>query len=106
MLVHRQGVEAQRFAVLELVQIAVIEPVALLGIEVLIRKIYPHRAVAAARLEIELGIGHEMKENEVHAEAPLANRVTSSQNSSGVSACGRWPAPLTIATSAFGKSCR
>jgi hypothetical protein len=61
MLVHRDRVETELFAVLELVEIAVVEPVALLRVEVLVRQLHPHRTVPAPRLEVEVGIGHQVK---------------------------------------------
>jgi hypothetical protein len=61
MLVHRDRIEAERLAVLELVEIAVVELVALLRVEMLVRQLHPHRAVLAPGLEVEVGIGHQVK---------------------------------------------
>src|SRR5437764_6339457 len=99
MFVHRDHIEAERFAVLELIEIAVIELVPLLPIEVAVGQRHPHGAVLAPRGEVEVRIGHEMEENYLHAK-----RTTRSQNSSIFSTCGRWPQRSKIASSARGRS--
>src|SRR3954464_9852839 len=62
-LVHRDDVETQLLAVLQLVEVAVVEPVALLRIEVAVRQRDPYGAVLAPRREIEIRVGHEVKKD-------------------------------------------
>src|SRR3954471_4685187 len=97
MLVHRDHIEAELLAVLELVEIPVIEFVSLLGIEVAVGERYPHRAVLAALLEIEVRVRHQVEKNYLHA-----NRTTRSQNSCIFSTCGRCPQRSKIVSSALG----
>ena len=58
MLVHRDDVEAELLAVLELIQIAVVELVALLRIEILVRQRHPDRAVLLALGKVEVRVRH------------------------------------------------
>jgi len=60
-LVHPDRVEAQFLCVLELVEVPVVELVTLDRIEVLVRQIDPDGAVLAPRLEVEVGVRHEVK---------------------------------------------
>src|SRR5437868_15192724 len=99
MLVHRQHVEAELFAVFELVQVPVVELVALLRIEILVGQRDPDRAVLLSLGEVEVGVRHQMEEDYLHA-----NRTTRSQNSAIFSTCGRWPQCSKIFSSALGRS--
>src|SRR6185436_6351350 len=97
MLVHRHRVEAELLAVLQLVEIAVVELVALLRVEVLVRQLHPHGAVPAPGLEVEVGVRHQVEQDYLH---------TKSTNSSTFSACGRWPQFSTILICARGSNRR
>src|SRR4051794_9734414 len=66
MLVDAHRIEPQRLGVLELVEIAVIELVAFDWIEVLVRQIDPDGAVLAPRLEVEVGVRHQVKQHYLH----------------------------------------
>src|SRR2546428_6785059 len=94
MLVHRDNVEAERLGVLQLVEVAVVEPPALFRVEVAVGERYVDRAVLAAGLEIEVGVRHQVEHGYLHR---------SSTNLSGASACGRWPTCSMTCTAARGK---
>src|SRR5262245_52794621 len=98
MLVHRDRIEPQLLSVFQLVEVAVVEPVALHRVEIRVRQVDPYRAVVAPCLQVEVGVRHKMKQRHVHGPVPPANRKTISQNTSGFSACGRWPQRGTIST--------
>ena len=70
-LVDRDRVESQLLAVLQLVEITVVEPVAFHRVEIRIRQIDPHRAVLAPGVEVEVGIGHQVKQNHFHGITPF-----------------------------------
>jgi hypothetical protein len=74
-LVYREYVPAELFAVLELVEVPVVELVPLLRIEVAVGQRHPDRAVLAPRREVEVGIRHQMEQDYLHAK-----RTTRSQN--------------------------
>src|SRR5258707_12629 len=97
MLVHPDRVEAELLAVLELVEIAVVELVPLLRVEVAVGQRHPDPAVLAPGREVEVGVRHQMKEDYLHAK-----RTTSSQNSSIFSTCGRCPQRSRMLSSALG----
>src|SRR5438876_522713 len=86
MLVHREHIEAEFFAVLELVEVAVVELVSLLRVEVAVGQRHPHGAVLAPLGEVEVRVRHEMEQHYLHA-----NRSTRSQNSSAFSWTSRCP---------------
>ena len=86
MLVHRHRVEAELLAVLQLVEVAVVELVRLLGVVIPVRQ-PPHCAVLARRGDIDVGIGHQVKQDYLH---------TMATNSSGFSTCGRCPASFMM----------
>ena len=69
MLVHRHRVETERLAVFQLVQVAVVELVALFRVEMPVRQIDPHGGVPAPGLEIEVRVGHEMEQNYLHTSS-------------------------------------
>src|SRR5262249_57018797 len=70
MLVDRYAVEAELGGELELVEIAVVELVSLLRIEVAVRQDHPGGAILVAEVHVQIGIGHEMKHEDFHRRLP------------------------------------
>src|SRR5215471_15013327 len=66
MLVDRNAVEAELGGELELVEIAVVELVTLLRIEVAVRQDHPGGAILVAEVHVQICIGHEMKHEDFH----------------------------------------
>ena len=71
MLVYRQDVVAQLLAILELIQIAIIELRALLGVVVAVWQQRPGGRVFLVERKIQVGIGHQMKQRKLHLATPL-----------------------------------
>src|SRR5262249_15064001 len=90
-LVDAQHVEAELVAKLELVQIAVVEEVALLGIVVAVRQRHPRRRIFLVEAQVERRIGHQVKQTEPHEACSAANRLNKATKSSAFSTWGRWP---------------
>ncbi len=74
-LVDADAVEADLVGVFDLVQIAVVELVADLGIVIAIGQRHPGRVVLLIVIEIERRVGHEMKEIELHGPVSSMNCV-------------------------------
>src|SRR5262244_1372938 len=70
MLVDRNAVEAELGGELELVEIAVVELVPLLRIEVAVRQDHPGGAILVGVGHVQVGIGHEMKHEDFHRRLP------------------------------------
>ena len=70
-LVDAEPVEAELLAVFELVEIAVVEFVPLLGVEIAVGQNHPCRPVFLVVVEIEIGVGHQMKEKDLHRAHPV-----------------------------------
>src|SRR5262245_49259297 len=66
MLVDRYTVETKLGGELELVEIAVVELVPFLRIEVAVRQDHPGGAVPVGVAHVQVGIGHEMKHEDFH----------------------------------------
>src|SRR5262245_54127999 len=66
MLVDRNAVEAELGGELELVEIAVVELVPFLRIEVAVRQDHPGGAILVGEVHVQVGIGHEMKHEDFH----------------------------------------
>src|SRR5947209_3366509 len=66
MLIDGDAVEAELGCKLQLVEIAVIELVALLRVEMGVRQNHPGGAIFPRSSEVEIGIRHEVKEKDLH----------------------------------------
>src|SRR5215475_3002054 len=66
MLVAADPVEAERLGVLELVQILVVDVVALLGIVERVRDVDPHGTVLGAEIVRQIGPRHQVEPREFH----------------------------------------
>ena len=74
-LVDRDAVEAELLGVLELVEVAVVELVAELGVEVLVGEVQRRRGVALVEVVGQVRVRHEVEEDELHARAPPRRNV-------------------------------
>src|SRR5262249_13781040 len=70
MLVDGNAGEAELGGKLELVEIAVVELVPLLRIEIAVRPDHPGGAILVAEVHVQIGIGHEMKHEHFHRRLP------------------------------------
>src|SRR6186997_2760578 len=73
-LVHAQDIEAELVAKLELVQIAVVKEMALLGIVIAVRQRHPGRRIFLVKRQVERRIRHQMKQAELHDACSVAKR--------------------------------
>ncbi len=72
MLVDRDRVEAQRFGVLELVHIVVVDVVTAGRLVDGVRDIDPHRAVLGPEVFVQVGPGHQVEPGEFHVVLPAS----------------------------------
>ncbi len=98
MLVHRDAVEAELGRHFELVEIAVVELVAFLRIEVRVRQHHPGGAVLVLEAHVQIGIGHQVEDEDPHRAALRMNCETSRANACGCSMCGRCAQSAKVAT--------
>ena len=104
-LVDRDAVEAELLGVLELVEVAVVELVAELGVEVLVGEVQRRRGVLLVEVVGQVRVRHEVEEDELHVALsdPLRrNSVTASANASVRSKYMAWPQSSTICSVASG----
>src|SRR5262249_60369769 len=66
MLVDRNAVEAELGGEFELVEIAVVELVPFLRIEIAVRQDHPGGAILVGVVHVQIGVGHEMKNEDFH----------------------------------------
>ncbi len=93
MLVDDDAVEAQLVGRLELIEILVVQLRALLGIVVGVGIGHPCRTVLGDRLEIGVGIGHQVEVEDFHAVTLswAQKEWMAAAHSSAFSRAGRWP---------------
>src|SRR5262245_7481166 len=70
MLIDGYAVETELGGELELVEIAVVELVPLLRIEVAVRQDHPGGTMLVGEVHVQIGIGHEMKHEDFHRRLP------------------------------------
>src|SRR5262249_46282695 len=68
MLVENDPIKAERLGKFHLIEITIIELVALFGIIGAVRNHHPCRIVLRGELGIQMQVGHEMEEEELHLE--------------------------------------
>ena len=106
-LVDRDAVEAKLGGKLQLVEIAVVERVALLRVEIAVRQHHPGSAILLVIAHVEIGIGHQVKDEDLHGTVPRMKPETMAANSSGRSACGSCPqAGIMVTVAPLIRSCK
>src|SRR5204863_2368059 len=87
-LVHAEAVPAQRLRILQLVEVLVVERLALLGIVEAVGQRDPRR-----RLVVLHDVRHQMKVVELHRASPVERQksTTASATACGSSRCGTSP---------------
>ena len=75
MLVDGDAVEAEFGGELELVEIAVVELMALHGIEIAVGQHHPDAFVPVLHAEVQVGVGHQVEEGDFHGVSPASDPV-------------------------------
>src|SRR5215469_17757739 len=93
MLVDRDAVEAELGGELQFVEIAVVKPVTFHRIEIGVGQHDPIGAVFLLIIHIQIGVRHQMKEQDFHGRSLSMNWETVSAKRSGRSTATRCPQP-------------
>src|SRR5262245_11712199 len=72
MLVDRYAVETELGGELELVEVAIVELVPFLRIEIGVRQHHPGGATFVGKTHVQIRIGHKMKHEDFHRAAPFS----------------------------------
>ena len=104
MLVDADTLEAELGGVFQLIQVAVVQVGALQRVVVAVRQRHPGRRVELVVVGIEVGIGHQVEEEEPHCSILRMKPSTSSQNAPGASLGTACPMPGSTTASAPGIS--
>ncbi len=90
MLIHSHAVKTQGFRILQFIKVAVVQLVTFHRVIKLVRQLHPNGFIFLGRLEIQIGIRHQVKKNDIHDYlTPSINCLTDALNSLGYSTCGK-----------------
>src|SRR5439155_19976004 len=97
MFIDRDAVKAELSRKLQFVEIAIVELVALLRIEISVRQYDPGSAIFLRVAHVQIGIRHEMKKEDFHGATLRMNWQTWSAKICGCSTCSRCAQPGSVA---------
>src|SRR5215475_2338945 len=98
MLIDGDAIEAELRRKLELVEVAVVELMALLRIEIGVGQHHPGGAILFRIAHVEVGIRHQMEQEDLHASTLWMNCETWSANFCGCSICAKCAQPGRMAS--------